>query len=124
KADLVPVMVEAQPDAGGQERERGGGGPGLGSTGHRIGNRPAPAPASESAEEFRQPQQILVARSVKHAGKNLGCVPLQAITAQAQRDERIVVRPHRSIMIRYWVVSAFPLRNGADSPAAESLWSG
>jgi hypothetical protein len=52
KADLVLVAREAQSDAGGQEGEGGGRGPGLGNTGDRIGGRSTAVPTPETAEKL------------------------------------------------------------------------
>ena len=46
---------------------------------------------------------------------------LQAVAREAERDQRIVVRPDRSVVIGHRVVTGFAARNGADAPSRKEF---
>src|SRR5439155_12971164 len=46
---------------------------------------------------------------------------LQAVAREAERDQRIVVRPDRSVVIGHRVVADFAPRDGADAPSRKEL---
>src|ERR1700733_10817225 len=45
----------------------------------------------------------------------------QAVTRETQRDQGIVMRPDRAVMIRHRVITGLAARNGADAPAGEEM---
>src|SRR6478609_845905 len=46
---------------------------------------------------------------------------LQAVAREAERDQRIVMRPDRSIVIGHRVVTGFAARYGADAPSRKEF---
>ena len=49
--------------------------------------------------------------------ENLQRVIAEPIAREAIRDERIIVRPNRTIVVSDWVVAGFACRDCANSPA-------
>src|SRR5204862_5303721 len=96
QTDLAARGIEFEAERCLQHGESRTARPRLRRAGNRIEHRAAPPLAPETAEQFRQPPQIHVARSVEQALEQMRHRMLQAVTAKAQRDHRIVVRPDRS----------------------------
>src|SRR5262249_58751776 len=45
----------------------------------------------------------------------------QTVTREPERDQRVVVRPDRSVVIGHRIVAGFAQRDGADAPAGEEM---
>src|SRR5215468_518967 len=105
ETDLARPPIEVDAEARLNEREYAGAGPGLRGARDRIeGRRIEPAPW-EAAKQLRQPPQIHIARSLEQPPEDPEDLGLQAITRQTQRNQRIVMRPNRAVMIRHRVVA-------------------
>src|ERR1700761_6412658 len=46
---------------------------------------------------------------------------LQAVAREPERDQRIVMRPDRAVMIGHRIVAGLVQRDGADAPAREEM---
>src|ERR1051325_10896183 len=121
QADLARAGVELQPERRLDQRERRRARPGLRRAGDRIERRAAAAPAREAAEELGQAAQIHVGRRVEQALEHLLDGALEAVAGEPERDQRIVVRPDRAVVIRQRIVALLALRDGADAPAGEEV---
>ena len=77
--------------------------------------------ADKAAEQFRQAAQLLIGCRFKHRGEDLGRMPDKAITGEAKRDHRIVMRPDRSIVIGNRIETRLAARDRSNSPAAEGI---
>src|SRR5438034_1512217 len=93
QTDLAARSIEFEAERRFQQRERRRAGPCLRCAGDGIEHRPTPPLALETAEQFRQPPQIHVARGVEQALEQMRHRMLQAVAREAERDQRIVVRP-------------------------------
>src|SRR6185436_16309586 len=51
-------------------------------------------------------------------GDRLGAVP---VAREAERDQRVIVRPDRAVVVRSGVEAPLALAQGADAPAAEEV---
>src|SRR5579872_6906675 len=87
-----------------QQHEDRRGGPGLRRTGHGIKRGAISAPATEATKEFREPLELKMEASLKHALQEAQGVACEPILSQTKGDKGIVVRPHRSVVIRHRVV--------------------
>src|SRR5262249_44683080 len=97
----------------------GGRGPRLRGTRNRVKRRALTWVPGETAEQLRQPVQIEVLTRREQAvkdGKRRGVHP---VAAQAGRDESIIVRPDRTIVVRHRVVPRFGSRDRANAPTGE-----
>src|SRR5918993_2427642 len=45
----------------------------------------------------------------------------EAIACKPEADQRVVVGPHRAVVIRHGIVAGFAMSNRADAPSAERL---
>src|SRR6185312_14070215 len=75
----------------------------------------------EAAEQFRQAAQIHVAGGVEQALKDVLDRRLEAIVAESKRDQRVVMRPNRSVVIGHGIVARLAERDRAYAPAAEEM---
>src|SRR3954451_19977182 len=119
--DLAARHVELDAQRRLQQRERGCARPGLRRAGDRIERRAAPLFAPETAEQFGQPAQVHVGRGVEQSLEDMRDRMLEPITREPERDQRIVVRPDRPVMIGHRIVTHLALRDGADAPAREEM---
>src|ERR1700722_5461892 len=95
--------------------------PGLRRTRNWIERRPTSLFAPEAAEQFGQPAQVHVGRSVEERLEHLLDRMLETVTRQPRGDLRGFVRPDRSVMIGHGIVTSFPGGHGADAPAGEEV---
>ncbi len=119
QADLVGHGIELQPERGLDQRERRGARPGLRRAGNRIERRPAAAAPPEAAEQLRQPLHLHVGRGIEQACEQALDRALQAVAREPERDQRIVVRPDRTVVVGHRIVARFSVRDRADAPAGE-----
>ena len=92
---------------------------GAQATGYSVGPRCFSAP--EAAEQFRKPPQIHIGGGVEQALEHLLDRMLQAVAREPERDQRVVVRPDRTVVIGHRIVARFAARHGADAPAGEKM---
>ena len=121
QADLRSLGIEFEPKRRFQQRERRGAGPGLRRASDRIKRRPAMALAAEAAEQFRQPPQVHIGRGVEQALEDVLDRMHQTVARQPERDQRVVVRPDRPVMIGHRIVAGLAERNGANAPTGEEM---
>src|SRR5262249_30308363 len=81
----------------------------------------ASRPGLEAAEEFGQAPQVHVGGGVEHAFEQLLDLDLMAIAGKAERDQSVVMRPDRAVVIRHRIVARLAPGNGADAPSREEL---
>src|SRR4051794_4917042 len=121
QANLAARDVELDAERCLQQREWRRAGPGLRRAGDRIERRAAPLLAPEAAEQFGQPPQVHVGRRVEQALEDMRHRMLEAVAREPERDQRIVVRPDRAVMIGHRIVAHLALRDRADAPAREGV---
>ena len=121
KTNLAARGIEFEAERRFQQAERRRAGPGLRRAGDGIEHRSAPPFALESAEQFRQPPQVHVAGGIEQGLEQMRHRMLQAVAREAERDQRIVVRPDRSIVIGHRVVTGFAARHRADAPSRKKF---
>src|SRR5688572_17981099 len=99
QVNLVRLRPKLQAERRLNQRERRRGGPGLRRTGDRIERRPAPALTLEPAKQLGKPPQIHIAGSLEQTARNLSDRTLEAVARKPKRNQCIVVRPDRAIVI-------------------------
>src|SRR5262245_40991616 len=117
QADFAARRVKLQAKGCFQHGECRAARPGLRRAGDRIKHGTALALAPEAAEQFGQPPQIHIARGIEHAVEQVGHRVLQAVAGEPKRNQRIVVRPDRAVVVGHRIVTGFADRDGADAPA-------
>src|ERR1700722_13396992 len=98
QANFSAIGIEFETERRLEQGERRRARPGLRRTCDRIQRRPTSLFAPEAAEQFGQPAQVHVGRSVKQRLEHLLDRMLEAVTRESKGDQRIVVRPDRSVM--------------------------
>src|SRR5437667_3331683 len=135
EADLPRPPIEVDTEARLNKREHGGAGPSLRRARDGIKCRRIEPPPREPAKQLRQPPQIHMARGLEQPSEDLEDLSLQAIAGQPQRDQRVVVRPDRAVMVRHRVIAfgrncsgphppsdkAAPAEGGRDDAAAPPI---
>src|SRR6185295_3421294 len=111
--------VEFETEGRLDQRERRRTRPSLRRTRDRIERRPPAALALEAAEQLGQAAQIHVARRIEQAFEHLRDRALVAIARKPERDQRVVVRPDRAVVIRHRIVARLAARDRTDAPARE-----
>src|SRR6478672_8204071 len=119
--DFVRGGIELQAERGLDQREGRGAGPGLRRAGDGVERRAAAAAALEATEQFRQPAHLHVSGGVEQAFEHPLDRSLEAVAREPERDQRVVVRPDRSVVIRHRIVARFGIGNGADAPAGKEI---
>jgi hypothetical protein len=114
-------MAKVHAETGPKKSKGRRGGPGLRRASNGIGRRPAVRLANEAAEQFRQTAQLLMAGRLEDGREDLAGFLDQPVPGKAKRDDRIVMRPDRAIMIGDWIVSRLAAGDGSDPPTAERI---
>src|SRR4030095_11799804 len=96
----------------GEERARG---PRLGRAGDGIAGRSAVSEPRKAAKKLGQALQIEIARGFEKSAEYSRDFALCAVARQSQRDQRVVVRPDRAIVVGHRVVASL---GGGDRPNA------
>ena len=117
--DLVLVRIEFEPKRSLEEQQRSACRPGLWRTRDRIKRGSALTAALEAAIELRQAPQIHVACGIEQALKHTVDRVLVPIARKPCRDERVVVRPNRPVVIGHRVVAALLARHGTNAPSGK-----
>src|SRR4029077_11782688 len=101
EADLARPPIEVDTEARLNKCEDAGAGPGLRRARDGIKcRRIEPAPW-EAAKQLRQSPQVHIARSLEQPAEDLEDLGLEAIAGETQRNQCIVVRPNRAVVIRH-----------------------
>ena len=122
QADVARGRVERQAQHGLQQEERRAGRPRLRRAGDGIERRAAPGPAREAAEQLGQCGADPCSSAASNRPRTSRSTPrLEAVAREAQRDQRVVVRPDRAVVIGHRVVARLAHGDGADAPAGEDI---
>ena len=115
--------LNSQTETGLEKQEQGDRGPGLRTTGDRVQRGAFTGAAREPAQQFRQPMQLEKEAGIEETTENLQCAFFESVGGHAGCDERIVVRPDRSIVVRHWVEAGLGGGDGADTPSVKKLFA-
>src|SRR4029079_5435254 len=96
--DFAALGIELKSERRLQQCERRRARPRLRRTCNRIKRWPPPLLTAESAKQFRKPAQIHVGRGFEKALEQVSDRMLQAIPRKAECDQRVIVRPDRTIV--------------------------
>src|SRR5438128_172421 len=121
ETDGVVESVDAHAQAGLQQQVHGSGGPGLRGTGNWIESWSFAGTTLQTTEEFRQPVKVNQDAGIQQTRQNPGSGFFEAIARKPGSNERVVMRPDRTIVIRDRVVAQFPGAYGAHSPAIKEV---
>ena len=121
QANFAALCVEFETECGFQQRERRRACPGLRRASHRVQRRAAAPFTLKPAEQFGQPPQIHIAGGVEQALEHMFDRMLQSVAREAECDQRIIVRPDRSIVIGHRIVTRLAARDGADAPSRKEF---
>src|SRR5690349_8826092 len=113
--------VDLETEAGLQHREGCGGRPRLRRTRHGIEDGSLVPTALHAAVELGQASQVHVDGRVEYGGGESRREVRVPIPREPERDQRIVVRPDRSIVIRGGIEASLAFTDGADTPPGEEL---
>jgi hypothetical protein len=97
--DARVQRVDLEAEAGLEQQEHRAGRPRLRCACDRIVRRPLVRPRPESAEQLRHAPQIEVERGVVEGAEQARALALVAVAGEAHGDQRVVVRPHRAVVI-------------------------
>ncbi len=114
----APSMVI--PSAAPSSMNTDAGRPRLRRAGDRIERRPLARPARKAAEQLGQPVEIDHLAGAEHRLEQPQRQVVEAVAGEAGRDERVVVRPDRSVVIRHRVVAQLGRRPASGSPSPRS----
>ena len=117
----LAAYASSKPRQACRKRERRGRRPGLRRAGHGIARRAAARAPDEAAKQFRQAALVLAACRREHSFEHDGRLLAQPIAREAERDDGVVVRPYRAVVIRHRIVARLAARQRADAPAAEAV---
>src|SRR5262245_3606567 len=121
QADFVREWIELQAERGLDQREGSGARPRLRQAGDRIVGRSAPAAALKTAEQLGQAPHLHVGRGVEQALEDALDRTPEPVAGQAERNQRIVMRPDRAVVIGHRIVARFGIGDGANAPSGEEL---
>src|SRR5882724_3423252 len=121
ETNLLGRRVDLQAEGGFQQRQRRGARPGLRIARDGIERWPASRSTLEAAEQLRQAPQIHVAGGIEHAFEQLLDLGLMAIAGKTERDQGVVMRPDRPVVIRHRIVARLAPGDGPDAPSGEEL---
>src|SRR5467141_171285 len=110
--NFAAPCVEFETECGFQQRKRRRARPGLRRASNRVQRRAAASFTLKPAEQFGEPPQIHIARGIEQALEHMFDRMLQPVAREAERYQRIVVRPDRSIVIGNRIVACFATRDG------------
>ena len=79
--------------------------PSLRRAGNGVACRSALSQTRKAAKKLRQPLQIEIAGGLEKSAKNPRDFTLGAVARKAQRNQRVVVRPDRTVVIGHRVVA-------------------
>src|SRR5215469_4162855 len=119
--DLAVERVEFEPKASFEERERRGAGPGLRRARDRIKRRAVAALALKAAKQFGQPPLVHIGRGAEQSSEQSLDRTLGLVTRHAERDQRVVVWPDRTVMVRHRIKTGLAAGHGTDAPAREKI---
>src|ERR1700733_174422 len=119
--NFTALRIEFEAKGGFQQCERRGARPGLWRAGDRVQRRSALLFALKAAEQFGQPPQIHVSGGVEQGLEHALDRMFEVIARQPERDQRVVVRPYRPVVIRHRIIARLAARQGADAPACEKM---
>src|SRR6202048_3714933 len=84
---------------------------------------PAAAPALKTAEQFRQPPHLHIVSGIKQTFEHAIEAVFEPAAGEPERNQRIVVRPNRAVVIGHRIIARLARGNGADAPAGEEFCS-
>src|ERR1700722_8997423 len=121
ETDFPRVRREFDPKCRLNHQEQSTARPGLRRACHRIERRSGAAPSAKPAIELGQPPQIHIAGGGEGRFEHLVYMLLEPIARQTKRNERIVMRPDRAIVIRHRIVARLPLGDRSNAPARKEV---
>src|ERR1700722_450445 len=121
QTNFSAIGIEFETERGLEQGEWRRARPGLRRTCNWIERWSTSLFAPEAAEQFGQSAQVHVGCSVKQRLEQKIDRMLEAVTREPKGDQRIVVRPDRSVMIGHWIVTRFTVGHSADAPAGEEV---
>ena len=77
--------------------------------------------ATEAAEQFGKALLVEIEGRFEQGTEDPGYRILQAVTRKTRRDQGVVMRPDRTVVITYRIVTAFPARERPDAPTGEAI---
>ena len=102
-----------------QQQKRGAARPGLRRAGDRVERGKRIGPSMEAADQFGETMKLDHLTQVECGHQDAPRVVRQPIAGESRGDDRVVVRPHRSVVVRHRVVPHRIRRDRADTPPAE-----
>src|SRR5439155_24108991 len=117
--DALPREVGLEAEDRAEAEEHHAGGPGLRDARDEVigGPRREAEIAREAAEELRQLRVREPPAGLHERAHDLGRLLAEPVAGEAVRDERVVVRPDRAVVVAHRVVRRIPARERADAPA-------
>ena len=113
--------IDGDPKAGLQDHEDRTCSPRLWRAGNRVKGRSLAFAAIDTADEFGEAMEFDRAAEVEEAHQDTSGEFTESVTGHAGRDDRIVVWPDGTVMIRERVVAGFVTADCADTPSAEKV---
>src|SRR5262245_50330448 len=95
--------------------------PGLRHVRLRIEDRKCAGPALDAGVELRQPVADEIARRLRDVARHPRRLGGESVAPETERDDAIVVRPHRAALVREGVVGGVRGRQRPDAPAAPQI---
>src|SRR5690606_11178352 len=80
--------------------------------------------AREAAEEFGKTVEVEEEARIQQRGEDAGSLFVEAVSGEPRRDEGVVVRPDRTIVVRHRVVARLAGGHGPNSPARGQGFAG
>ena len=75
----------------------------------------------KATEQLGQPVKVYQNANVQQSGENAGRQVFETIPGETASDQRVIVRPHRTVVIRNWVVPDFLATHGSHTPAGKKI---
>ena len=95
--------------------------PRLGRARDRVAHGAVRGPAREPAEQLGQPEVVGRDRRVEQRGRDAVGRPGEPVPLQPGRDQRVVVRPDRTVVVAHRVVGGRGPAHRPDAPAREHV---
>src|SRR5262249_5163785 len=121
EADFILSGIEVEPKRGLQHEEKRPACPGLRRAGDRIEGWASAMPPLKAAEQLGQTAQLHIGRRRDHTLEYGIDGRFMSVSCKAECNERVVVRPNRTVVVGHGIVPSLLVRNRADAPTREQV---
>src|SRR5260370_19145730 len=83
---------------------------------------PPPAAALKPTEQLGQSPHLKIACGVEQAFEHPLERALEVVAGETERDQRVIMRPDRAVVVRHGIVARFRVGNRPNPPPGKEFW--